>query len=139
MGDFDLADADILADGHFVAHEILEDDAHLAMQIVERVFAQVDAVEKDLTFGGIVEARDELDDGGFALTVFADECDALAGLDGEVEVFEDAAVGAGIGEGNVAELEAATDRSGRGQGVGFRLHGRLASRRSAIRSVRKSA
>ena len=108
----DTADGDVLTGGHFEAHEVLEDDADVAVEIFEGVVAEVDAVEEDLAFGGIVEARNEFDDGGFALAVFADEGDALAGGEGEVEVFEDGAIGAGVGEGDVAELEAAQDRVG---------------------------
>ena len=45
---FDAADADIFRCGHLVAHEILEDDADFLPQVVEVVFAQIDAVEQDL-------------------------------------------------------------------------------------------
>ena len=92
------------------------------MEVVKRIFAEVDAVEEDLALGGIVESRDELDDGGFALAVFADQRHALAGLDGEVEVLKHPPIGAGVGERDVAEFEAAADGFGRRQGVRFRLH-----------------
>ncbi len=78
-----------------------------------------------MAFGGVVEAGDELDDGGFALSVFADEGNALAGGEGEAEVSENGAVGAGVGEGDVAELEAALDGLGRGQAVGVGAYRRL--------------
>ena len=117
VGNFNAAHGDVFARRHLVAHEVLEDDADLRVQIVQVVFAQIDAIEQNLAFGRIVEPRDELDDGGLALAVFADERDALAGAEGEVEVAEDAAVGARIGEGDVAEFKAARDRLGRGQSV----------------------
>ena len=125
-----MAHADVLPHRHLVAHEVLEDDAHFAMQVLDGVLAQIDAVEQDLAFGGVVEARDQLDHGGLALAVFADQGDALAGLDGEVEVLQHAALGAGIGEGDVAEFEAAADGPGRGQGVRLALHRGLACRRT---------
>ena len=102
-----------------------------AMQIVEVVFAQVDAVEQDLAFGGIVEARDQLDDGGFALAVFADQGDALAGPSVKLKLLEDAPVGPGIGEGDIAEFEAA--RIGRARAA------RSASIRRAASSQRRPA
>ena len=75
----DAADGDVLPRGHLVAHEVLEDDADLAMEIFELVVAEVHAVEQDLPFGRVVETRDQLDDGGLALAVLADQCDALPG------------------------------------------------------------
>ena len=77
---FDAAHGDVFARRHFVAHEVLKDDADLGVQVGQVVLAQIDAIEQDLAFGGIVEPRDELDDGGLALAVFADQGDALAGL-----------------------------------------------------------
>ena len=41
------ADGDVLPRGHLVAHEVLEDDADLAVQILDVVLAQVDAVEQN--------------------------------------------------------------------------------------------
>ncbi len=75
----DAAHGDVFARGHLVAHEVLEDDADLGVQIGKIVFAQIDAIEQDLPLGRIVEPRNQLDDGGFALAVFADQRDALAG------------------------------------------------------------
>ena len=106
MGLIDAADGDVLAGGHLEAHEVLKDDADLAVEIFEGVLAEIDAVEEDLALGGIVEPSDEFDDGGLALAVFADERDAFAGREGEVEVLQDGALGARIGEGDVAKLEA---------------------------------
>ena len=60
---------------------------------------------------GIVEPGDQLDDGGLALAVFADQRDPLAGRESEVEVAQDPARGAGIGEGDIAKLKAAADRT----------------------------
>ena len=42
--------------------------------------------EFDGAFGGGFAAADEVEEGGFAGAVAADEADALAGLDGEVEL-----------------------------------------------------
>ena len=72
-------DGDVLPRRHFVAHEILKDYADFAMQVLDAVLAQVDAIEQNAPLGRIVEARQELDDGGLALPVLADERDALTG------------------------------------------------------------
>ena len=56
-----------------VAHEILEDDADVAAQLGEVVLAQVEAVEQDAPFGRVVEPRQQLDDGGLAGAVLADQ------------------------------------------------------------------
>ena len=76
------------------------------MQVFEIVFAQVDAVEQDLAFGRIVEARDQLDDRRLALAVFADQRHALSGAQREIEVLEDPPRRPGIGKRNVAKFEA---------------------------------
>ena len=74
----DAADRDVLSRRHLEAHEVLKDDADVAVKIFERVLAQIDAVEQNLSLGRIVEARDELDDGRLALAVFADQRDAFS-------------------------------------------------------------
>ena len=95
------------------------------MQVVEVVLAQVDAVEKDLSFRGIVEAGDELDHGGLALAVFSNEGNAFSGLNGEIEILQHPSLGAGIGERDVAEFKSAADRTGHGERIGLALYGRL--------------
>jgi hypothetical protein len=111
----------------------------VAVQVFEGILAQVDAVEQDLPLGGIVEPRDELDDGGLALAVLADQGDALSGREVRLKFFRYRSVGARIGERDIAELEAALDglraRAGRWAWsctVGF-------ISKKAIRSVRKRA
>ena len=80
----DAADGDIGGGGHLVAHEVLENHANLLPETLEIVFAQVASIEKDLTFGGIVQAGEQLDDGGFALAVFFDDGDALGRSEFEI-------------------------------------------------------
>ena len=83
------AHGDVFAGSHLVAHEILKDHADLAIQIVEVVFAKIDPIEQDLSFGGIVESGDQFDDGGFAFAVLADQRDSLARLKREVQVAQE--------------------------------------------------
>ena len=83
---------------HLVAHEVLEDDADFPVQIFDAVIAQIDAVEENAARRRIVEARDELDDRRLALAVLADQRDALARLDPQIEIVEYAARAARIGK-----------------------------------------
>ena len=78
MRNFDAAHGDVFARRHLIAHEVLKDDADLRVQVVQIVFAQVDAIEQNLAFGRIVEPGNELDDRGLALAVFANQGHALA-------------------------------------------------------------
>ena len=53
---------------------------------------------------GVVEARDEVDEGGFAGTCGAYDGEAAAGGDVEVDVVQDRG-SVGVGEGEIAELD----------------------------------
>ena len=75
---FDSSDGDVLARGHFIAHEILEDDADFPIEIFQVVFPQVHAVEQDLPLGRIVEPRHQLHDRSLAFAILADQSDPLA-------------------------------------------------------------
>ena len=89
IGLIDPAHGDIFARGHLEAHEVLKDDTDVAVEIFEVVLPKVDAVEQNLSFGRVVETRDQLDDGRLPLAVFADECDSFARGESEVEVFQE--------------------------------------------------
>ena len=117
----DPADRDIVAGRQVVAHEILEDDAHAAAQIIEPVVAQVVAVEQDAALVGVVEAGQQLHQRGLARTVLADQRHHLAGLQGEGEMAYRPALGAGIDEAHILEHEAFADRPGERQGIGRRM------------------
>ena len=75
---FHASNRDVFAGSHLIAHEILENNAHLAMQILQVVLAKIDAVEQDLPSRGVVEPRHQLHDCGFALAVFADQRQTLS-------------------------------------------------------------
>src|SRR5207237_10906091 len=82
----DTAYRDAFSSRHLVAHEILKDDTDVAMQIFEGVLPQVDAVEQNLSFGGVVEACDELDHGRLALAILTDQGDPFSRREGEIEI-----------------------------------------------------
>src|SRR5262249_14306407 len=123
----DAADGDVVASGHVVAHEILEDDSDLAGEVLQVVLSKVDSIEKNAAGCRIVEPSEQLNDGGFATAVFADERYALTRLELEIEVVQNQARGSWIGEAHVTEFVSALNGPGRFDGVGFRFQFRLHS------------
>src|ERR1700733_5649500 len=87
----DAAYRDIFAGGHFIAHEVLKYHPDLRVQIGQIVFTQVNAIEQDAAFGGIVKSGDQLHQSGFTLAVLADKCHSLSWAKREVETVEDGA------------------------------------------------
>ena len=64
-------------------------------QVFQRIVFHVDAVHQHLPFRGVVEPRDEVDQGGFALAGAANDGNHLAGLGSEGDVGQDVIAGAG--------------------------------------------
>ena len=93
-----------------VAHEVLEDDAHAAAQLLEVVFAEVVAVEQDAALVRVVEPGQQLHQRRLAGAVLADQRHHLARLQGEAEMADRPALGAGIDEADILEHEAVADR-----------------------------
>ena len=106
----DLADRDIVAGAEIVADEILENDAQVATQRFEIVFAQVMAIEQDSALDGIVEPGQKLHQGCLAGAVFADQCQHFAGVKGKAEMAYRPSLRAGIAKSDVFEIKAALDR-----------------------------
>ena len=102
----DLADADVLARGQVVAHEVLEDHADVRAQVVQVVVAQVAAIEQDAAFIRVVEPRQQLHQRGLAGAVLADQRQHFAGAQFEIQPAQRPALGAGITEADVLEREA---------------------------------
>src|SRR5690606_26458415 len=100
---------DVLGGGEAVAHEILEDDADMGMDVVRGHVAEVDAVDADTALVRIVEAGKELDDGGLAGAVLADQRQGLAGGDGEIEAADRPGLGVGVAEADILEAHALAD------------------------------
>ena len=81
-------------------------------------FAEVDSVELDGAVGGVVETGDEVGEGGFAGAAGADEGNAFAGLDGDVDIGEDGGLGL-VAEVDVLEFDFAADGWEAAGGVWF--------------------
>ncbi len=117
---------------------ILEDDAEHAAQVLDIDFADVDAVEEDLSALDVVEAEEQRDQSGLAGAGVADDGDGLAGGDAEGDIAEDPVVFGGFGFVGVAEPDVAEfDFAARGfeaDGVGGRDAGAGSSRSLKMRS-----
>jgi hypothetical protein len=75
-------------------------DGEVAAQRVQVLLAQVDAVDKNLAGGHVVEAHHQAGERGFARAGVAHDGYGLAGLDGEGDIFEnpfDAGMAASFG------------------------------------------
>ena len=84
-----LAVGDVLPDRLVEEDRLLLDVADLVAERLQGVGPQVLAVDPDRALGGIVEARDEVDQRRLALAGRADDRAHLAGRDFEVDVLED--------------------------------------------------
>ena len=82
------AHRDVFTRRHLIAHKVLKDNANLTIKIFQTILSQVHPVEQHLAFGGIVKPRDQLDDGGLALTVLSDQRNPLAGMKMEVQAVQ---------------------------------------------------
>src|SRR5581483_253201 len=121
---FDLSDGEVLAGSHFIAHEILENDADFLVQVFEIVFAKIDAIQQDLSFARIIQLGNQFYDVCLALPVLADERNPLSGMEVKVEVIENSPRTSWIMKGDVDEFEATDNRTRRWQRVWLRFDGR---------------
>src|SRR5579883_271936 len=112
----DLTHADVLARRQIIAHEILKDDTDLPVQILQVVLTQIHAIQQNLPGGGIIEPRQELDEGSLALAVLTHQRHAFARCDAEVEVAQHQTLRLRIPKAHLAEFESVADRAWRGQG-----------------------
>ena len=75
--------------------------------------AHVNPVDSDTSGVRFVQSREQLDQRGLACTVFADDGQRLACLNGRVKVLEDRPITTGIGERYVFEANVATGKPSR--------------------------
>ncbi len=121
----DATDADILAGAEAIANEILEDDADMGMQVGDAQLLEVDPVDGDASLVRIVEPGQQLDDGGLACAILANQRQGLASLEGEIEMADRPGLRVGIAEAHILEDDALPDWCGEGLGIGRRENGRL--------------
>ena len=84
-----LAVGDVLPDRAAEQQRVLQHEAHLIAQRLQRELADVGAVDLDLPRLGIVEARDQAGDGRLAGAGRPDDRRHLARLDAYADVLQD--------------------------------------------------
>src|SRR4051794_25325376 len=107
----------VVAQGGLVPDEVLEDGGDAAAPVGEVEVAEVGAVDLDGAAGRVVEAAQEVGEGGLAGAVLPDDGEGGAGRDGQVEAGEDGWAGA-VGEGELAEADFVAGQAGGGSGAG---------------------
>ena len=105
------AEGDVLLDGAFEEPGLLQDHADLLAQLITVQVARVHAVQGDRSGLGVVEAQEEVDQGGLACPRGPHDGDALPRLDHQVEI-RDELGSRGVGETHVVEDDAALDLGG---------------------------
>ncbi len=93
---------DVVGDRVVEQERILRDQSDLLAQGSQVGHAQIHAIDHDGAVIGIVEARQEAEQRGFAAAVLADQGDGLAVVDGQVDAGEDRMAGR-IGKADVLE------------------------------------
>ena len=108
----DASDRDIVARREVVAHEILEDDADAAAQVLDVVFAEVMTVEQYTALVRVVQAGQQLHQRGLARAVLADQRHDLPRPEREAQMAHRPVRGAGIDETDILEDETLAQRPG---------------------------
>ena len=102
--------ADVIHDGAGENEAVLQHDAHLRAQRVQRYLGNVVPVDEHPAGIDVVETRDEVDDRRFAGTRGTDKRDGLARFHIEIEVLQNVD-GAVVGECHVVERHVALDNA----------------------------
>src|SRR5579864_5149114 len=113
---FNPSHANVFGGGHVITHEILKDGSDFVPQRVQVIIAEIDAIEENFAFRGIVEASEKLGEGGFSLAVFSYEGYPLVRLDHEIDAAQHRLGISGIGEGNIPKFDTAPNRPRRQNG-----------------------
>ena len=107
---------DVVGDRTTEQEDLLRDERELIAEIGERVVPGVAAVDDDAAPGGIVEAEQEGEQGGFAGAAGSHDGDLLTGLGVEFDALKDLDAGSGgVGEVDVLEGHLAAE-TGEGRG-----------------------
>jgi hypothetical protein len=108
---------DVVCDGALKQPGVLQDHAEGATYLVAGQLGVVGAVQADAAGVDLIEAYEQVDQGGLACAGRADDRDALAGGHVEGEVFDEGLVWL-VPEGHVLQAHLPGQRRGRGWGSG---------------------
>ena len=84
---------------------------------------QIKSVEQDAALGGVVQACEQFDQGGFSGAIFTDQCQALSGRDLQIDVAQRILFRARVPERYVLELQSAPGLWSFGRCAAARWHG----------------
>ncbi len=108
VGGVEAAVADIFSDGGMEEEGLLVDDADPAAEGGLGDGFDIGAIDEDGALGGVVEAHEEAEEGGFSGAAGTDEGVGFAVFEDEGDIFKGGLVPVGlVGEGDVIELDAA--------------------------------
>ena len=100
------APAHIFPQGSGEAGIVLHDHGNARSQIVQTQGAKVLAVPENLARAGVVEAAQQLGQGGLARAVFSDQGHHFSRLNGEVNVLQGGMVATGVNKRHISNLNA---------------------------------
>ena len=115
---------DVLTDGAAEQGGLLQHDADLPPQRLQRDAADVGAVDGDAAGGDVIEARDQVDDRALAGPGRADDGQRLGGSGAEAHLAQHRRADPEVAEGHPLERQPFAQRRQRG-GAGLLLHLRL--------------
>src|SRR5262249_25530778 len=73
-----LTHSNVLPRRNLIPHEILKDDPNFLVQILQPIFAKVDAVQENHALSWVIQASQELDQRRLTLSVFTHEGNSLS-------------------------------------------------------------
>jgi len=99
------------AEAHIVGERTIDevefsDEGDVSAEVGEVPGSDVDTLDADMAFGGAAEGVDQVEEGAGAAADGTGDGDAIAGENGEVQMFEERAC-AGVSEGEVFEFKGA--------------------------------
>ena len=125
VGGVQLAVTNVLTHVAGENERVLQHDAHLSTQAVQRDGTYVVPVNRNRAFGDIVKTRQQVDNRGFARSCRADQRDGFARLHMQIDQIQNVAAVLLVAKDDVVEIDATLDRwqcDGVGRISDFRLH-----------------
>src|ERR1700722_10661057 len=117
-----VAGTDVLAHQHLVAGEILEDHTDARAQRILAPLRQWQPIDQYAARIGIIEPREQLDQGGLARTVLTHQRETAAGLQMQVYVDQRRLRRPGIGKAHMLEAHAVGRQWSARRVAGWRRH-----------------
>src|SRR5262249_38331859 len=109
---------DVVANSALEQPGVLQHHADALAQVGSPHLSDVDAVERDASRVELVEAHDEVDEGGLAGAGGSDDRDRLSWVDGQGEVLDERLIGL-VAEGDLLETDLAVPYVGKRWRGGF--------------------